>query len=595
MLPTTVGEFIKILRKNNQLIDIEVEVDARLEIAEIHRRVIADGGPALLFRQVRGKKFPVITNMFGSGQRIELAFGGQDTVNQVAQLVDFLTTMPPSLSDVWQQRRSIVQLIKSLVSLGRPSKLPFIQIDNPDVGNILPATTSWHSDGGAFLTLPLVHTCGNGKDNLGIYRMQIHDESELGMHLQIGKGGGYHLYHAEQQGRDLAANVYLGGPPALILAAIAPLPENVSEFILASLIIGKKLTKTTNPFGELDLLKSVEFCLSGIIPAGVRRAEGPFGDHYGYNSLRHDFPVFRPRVLWHKKDAVFPATVVGKPRQEDFFLGNYLQQLLLPIIPVVMPAVRDLWSYGETGYHSLASCVLSERYEREALTTAFRILGEGQLSLTKFLLCLDKPIDLRDFRQVLEYILRRADFANDLYIFAKTAMDTLDYTGESLNRGSKGLLIGIGQPCRELPTNKPSLSTTLIDQLEIFCRGCLVISGKSHDNNPQLATAIANQSPLTDWPLIILVDNANNSAASVNNFLWTTFTRFNPATDIYARQVEVKHHKISYTQPIVIDARMKSWYPPELECDSTTKRLVDRRWSEYFPICRDPLKSFDKG
>lgn len=586
MLPTTVGEFIRILRKNNQLVDVDVEVDANLEIAEIHRRVIADGGPALLFRRVRGKNFPVVTNMFGSERRIELAFGGQDTVNQVAQLVDFLTTMPPSWSNVWQQRRSIAHLVKTAASFCLPwrSRGSSMRIDDPDVGKILPATTSWHSDGGAFLTLPLVHTCANGKDNLGIYRMQIHDENELGMHMQIGKGGGYHLYHAEQQGHDLAANVYLGGPPALILAAIAPLPENVSEFILASLIIGQKLTKATNPFGELDLLKSVEFCLTGTIPAGVRRAEGPFGDHYGYNSLKHDFPVFRPRALWHKKNAVFPATVVGKPRQEDFFLGDYLQKLLLPVIPVVMPAVRDLWSYGETGYHSLAACVLSERYERETLTTAFRILGEGQLSLTKFLLCLDSPLALNDFRRVLEYVLRRADFANDLYIFAKTAMDTLDYTGERLNRGSKGVLIGIGQPCRELPTSKPSISTTLIDELAVFCRGCLVVSGANHNDNPQLATAIANESQLKDWPLIVLVDKAGNTADSVSNFLWTTFTRFNPASDIYARQIDVKHHKLSYTQPIVIDARMKSWYPPELECDPTTKQLVDRRWSDYFEV-----------
>ena len=204
------------------------------------------------------------------------------------------------------------------------------------------------------------------------------------------------------------------------------------------------------------------------MPAGVRRLEGPFGDHYGYNSLQHDFPVFRPRALYYKKNSVFPATIVGKPRQEDFFLGDYLQKLLLPIIPLVMPNVSDLWSYGETGYHSLAACVLRERHAREALSTAFRILGEGQLALTKFLLCVDQALDLCDFKTLLTYILQRADFNTDLYIFAHTAMDTLDYSSAQLNKGSKGVLLGLGDPRRTLPTALPVLNNQVVQKQGMF-------------------------------------------------------------------------------------------------------------------------------
>ena len=580
MLPSNLTEFLALLRKDSQLVEVEAEVDARLEIAEVHRRVIAAGGPALLFTNVKGKNFPVVTNLFGSARRVELAFG-YDTLANTARLVNLLHTLPPQLGDLWRERRLLTRLLR----LGtRRTKASLHCLPNPDV-TILPALTSWHSDGGAFLTLPLVHSRDlvNGKDNLGIYRMQVYAPDETGMHFQIGKGGGYHLHQAEQLVRELEVNVYLGGPPALILAAIAPLPENVPELLLCSLLLGKKLPCAINAHGKLDLLNDVEFCLSGAVPAGVRRAEGPFGDHYGYNSLQHDFPVFRPRALFYKKNAVFPATVVGKPRQEDFFLGDYLQKLLLPLIPIVMPSVRDLWSYGETGYHSLAACVLRTRYAREALSTAFRILGEGQLALTKFLLCVDQAVDLHDFKALLTHILQRVDFSTDLHIFARTAMDTLDYSSAQLNKGSKGVLMGLGEARRTLPTALPQLDTRLVQKLGMFCPGCLVVQSDTHASQPHIYTHILAQQALDTWPLLVLTDDADRALRSTGAFLWTTFTRFNPATDIHARRIEHNQHKLTYTQPLLIDARLKAWYPPELFCDPETKKLVDNRWQEYFP------------
>ena len=244
----------------------------------------------------------------------------------------------------------------------------------------LPVLTTWEMDGGPFLTLPLVYTEhpeGHGH-NLGIYRGQIYDRAHSGMHWQIGKGGGFHYAVAESRGEALPANIFLGGPPALILAALAPLPENVPELLLASLVLGKKLGLASNPAGPLPLVGNAEFALVGEVPPEERAPEGPFGDHYGYYSLKHDYPgVPLPGRCFHRKDAVFPATVVGKPRQEDFYLGDFLQELLSPIFPRVMPAVTDLWSYGETGYHSLAAAVVRQRYKREAMASAFRILGEG--------------------------------------------------------------------------------------------------------------------------------------------------------------------------------------------------------------------------
>ena len=275
--------------------------------------------------------------------------------------------------------------------------------------------------------------------------------------------------------------------------------------------------------------------------------------------------------------------MVGKPRQEDFFLGDYLQKLLLPLIPLVMPGVRDLWSYGETGYHSLAACVLRERHEREALSTAFRILGEGQLALTKFLLCVDQAVDLHDFKALLTHILQRVDFSTDLHIFARTAMDTLDYSSAQLNKGSKGVMMGLGEARRALPTVLPPLDERLVQKLGMFCPGCLVIQSYTHAEQPQIYEKILAQQTIDEWPLLVLTDDAERALRSTGAFLWTTFTRFNPATDIHARHIEHSQHKLTYTPPLLIDARLKAWYPPELFCDPETKKLVDSRWKKYFP------------
>src|SRR5205814_2647689 len=227
------------------------------------------------------------------------------------------------------------------------------------------------------------------------------------------------------------------GPPALLLAAVAPLPENVPEMMLASLLLGERLKTCSGP-GPHPLVASAEIALLGRVAPRVRRPEGPFGDHYGYYSLRHDYPVFEVQALTHRRDAIYPATVVGKPRQEDFYIGDLLQELLSPLFPLVMPAVERLWSYGETGYHSLAAAVVKQRYGREAMASAFRILGEGQLSLTKFLLVTDRPVDLRNFKATLEHLLTRTHPETDLYVFSNLSMDTLDYTGPAVNQGSKG-------------------------------------------------------------------------------------------------------------------------------------------------------------
>ena len=461
----------------------------------------------------------------------------------------------------------------------------------------LPALTCWPEDGGPFVTLPLVYTTHPDKagHNLGMYRMQVYDARTTGMHWQIGKGGGYHYAVAERRGQKLPATVFLGGPPALILSAIAPLPENVPELMLASLIAGERLPQV-HGHGPHPLIASAEFALIGDVPPRVRKPEGPFGDHYGYYSLQHDYPVFEVGRIAHRADAIYPATVVGKPRQEDFFIGDLLQELLSPLFPVVMPAVERLWSYGETGYHSLAAAIVKQRYRREAMASAFRILGEGQLSLSKFLLVTDQHVDVKNFRATLEHILARTRPETDLYVFSNLAMDTLDYTGPTVNEGSKGVWMGLGEPVRNLPRlfTSPDVPQGITD-VRVFCGGCLVVGAPSYESERDAVSRIAASPAFAQWPLVVVSDEPERAARSDMNFLWTTFTRFEPAADIHAADRRIIRNHIAYTAPVVIDARMKPWYPKELSCREDIARLVGRRWRDYFPSAKIAMGDSERG
>jgi 4-hydroxybenzoate decarboxylase subunit C len=576
--------FLDLLTRENEIITIEAEVDPYLELAEVHRRVIDLGGPTLLFKRVKGSKYPVVTNLFGTKRRIDLAFGPKPEaiVRELVEVAESL--LPPRPAELWKHR----SLARELLRLGTrtTTRSPVTQVrDSPARLNELPVLTTWQEDGGPFITLPLVYTENplTRKHNLGIYRMQVYDEQSTGLHWQIQKGGGFHYREAERLGQPLPVTAFLGGPPALILAAIAPLPEDVPELVLASLLAGEKLKMSGNPLGGPHRLAAeAEFALVGKALPHKRRTEGPFGDHYGYYSLEHDYPVFEVDAVFHRRDAIYPATVVGKPRQEDFFIGDYLQELLSPLFPLVMPGVRDLLSYGETGFHSLAAAVVQERYGREALVSGFRILGEGQLSLTKFLLLTDTPQDLRDFPRLLEHVLARCNPATDLFIFSNVSMDTLDYTSGKVNEGSKAIMLGLGERARELPREFRGELLSGVSAAEVFCGGCLVVQGNSYEEDPEQAARLAKEPAFASWPLVVLHDDVS-VARSSPDFLWSTWTRFEPASDIYAANTTVIRHHLAYTAPLVIDARTKPGFPKELIVRDDIRELVDRRWREYFP------------
>jgi UbiD family decarboxylase len=576
--------FIDALRAENDLIEIETEVDPYLEIAEIHRRVIEQQGKALLFKRVKNSKYPVVTNLFGTNKRIDLAFGKkpQELVRKAVEMVEVL--LPPKPKELWKYRSMALEALK--LGTKKVRRAPVLEVaDSPANLEELPLLQLWHEDGGHFVTLPLVYTesPSSGKHNLGMYRIQRYDAQTTGIHWQIGKGGGFHYFEAEQKGESLPVTIFLGGAPAMILSAIAPLPEDVPELVLASVLADGKIETVENPIkNHHRLIAEAEFAVCGRVQPHVRRPEGPFGDHYGYYSLEHDYPVFEAQTVFHRKDAIYPATVVGKPRQEDFYIGDYLQELLSPLFPLVMPAVRDLWSYGETGFHSLAAAVVRERYGREALAAGFRILGEGQLALTKFLLLTDKPQDLRDFKTLFEHILERVNWESDFFVFDRTSFDTLDYASGKINHGSKAMLIGVGEAKRTLKREFSGALPVGVSRAKVFCGGCLVVEGAPYEKDSHLAEKIAKLNYFKDFEVVVLHDSIEY-AASTEKFLWATWTRFNPSTDVYAKEIKVVNNHIAYAGPLVIDARMKPWYPKEVEPRDDIVKLVDARWREYFP------------
>lgn len=579
--------FLTILRREDSLLEISTPVDPYLEIAEIHRRVIAQGGPALLFTNVRGSSFPVATNLFGTARRLELAFGKRPQ-QFVADLVKTAETiMPPSLSKIWETRSLLSQAVKVGLKKVPTDKAPILEVcQSPARLGELPLLTSWATDGGAFVTLPLVYTehpDGRGH-NLGMYRIQRYDDQTTGIHWQIHKGGGYHYHAAESRNEPLPMTLFIGGPPALMLAAIAPLPENIPELMLASLLLGEKLPITRDPAGGHALVAQAEFAAKGFVPPHVRRPEGPFGDHYGYNSLTHDYPVFQIERLYHRRDAIYPATVVGRPRQEDFFIGDYLQDLLSPLFPLVMNGVRQLKTFGETGFHCLAAAKVSNRYPREAFASGLRILGEGQLSLTKFLILTDGDLDVTDFKKLWVHVLERINWQTDLFVFANVSQDTLDYTGPSVNNGSKAMMMGLGrEPRRFLPDSFHGKLPQGCDRAEVFLPGTLVVQGRGFAEERELPVRLAHCPALADWPVVVLVDDARAATENLQEFLWTVFTRFEPAADIHAAASETRRFHPGLTPPVIFDCRLKPWYPEVLEVDEKTRRLVDGKINDILP------------
>lgn len=577
--------FLDDLEAHGQLVRIREEVDSHLEVTVIQHRVLAQGGPALLFENVKGCSIKLVTNLFGTRERVDRVFGRPpaETGNLLAGMATEF--MPPSFGNAWRAREKILRLFNARLKTVSSGPVLEQQLE-PAALDRLPCLTCWPLDGGPFFTLPLVHTCHpvTGVGNLGIYRMQRYDATSTGMHWQIEKGGGFHFKTACERGEPLPISVILGGPPALTLAAVAPLPEGIDERLLAALIMGEPL-EVIRRQGTGHLIPArADFVIEGTVTPGDNRHEGPFGDHLGHYSHSADFPVFRAQRMLCRRDAVYPATVVGKPPQEDFYIGCALQDMALPILHLMQPGIADLWAYPESGFHPLAVASVGERYPREALKQAFAILGMGQLSLTKVLIVTGREVrSVRDFRQVSRAVWQNLDPADGLHLIAPTAQDTLDFTGPSMNTGSR--LVLLATPREQPQRTTPPLPPPRPAEVHPDCTGCvalgeafLMVQVKASADRDAVIGALRRNAASASYLFHVLLSE-DVDMSSTMMLLWGWFTRFDPLADLHPAERTVEGNRLVFRFPICIDARWKPGYRLPVAFDPETVAAVDRKWS----------------
>jgi 4-hydroxy-3-polyprenylbenzoate decarboxylase len=580
------------LERHRRLVRVTAEVDARLEMAEIQRRVCAAGGPALLFSRVRGCRFLMLGNLFGTIERARFLF--RDSLESVEQLVRLKLDPTAAMRHPWRfagAARSAACMLPMPVSRGEITA-------NRTTISQLPQQVSWPNDGGAFITLPQVYTedvrePGLRRSNLGMYRVQLSgnryaQDRQIGLHYQIHRSIGVHHAAALAAGKPFRVNVFVGGPPAMMLAAVMPLPEGMSELGFAG-ALGRRRVRMLRQSDSLPIHADTDFCIVGTVIPNKLLPEGPFGDHLGYYSLEHDFPVLAVEHVYHRDGAIWPFTVVGRPPQEDTIFGQLIHELTGAAIPAVLPGVRAVHAVDAAGVHPLLLAIGSERYwpfaesqrPQELLTQANAILGQGQLSLAKFLLISnyadDPRLDIHDVSAFLRHILERADWTRDLHFQTETTIDTLDYSGGALNGGSKLVIAAAGPKRFELATEIPSelRLPAGFSNPRIILPGILALRGEVAAATGDLIREFRASDPIALFRWIVLVDDTQFVAESLRNFLWVTFTRTNPAADVDGIEPFTAHKHWGCRGSLVIDARLKPHHAPPLVEDPDITRRVD--------------------
>jgi 4-hydroxy-3-polyprenylbenzoate decarboxylase len=588
-------ECVADLERTGQLVRIEQEIDPYLEAAEVHRRVYQARGPAVFFARVKGCRFPMVSNLFGTIERTRFLF--RDALQAVRHLVELKIDPSSFFRAPWRYRdvpRALWHLKPKFVRTG-----PVLA--HRAAVSELPQLQCWPRDGGAFVTLPQVYTedadrPGWRHSNLGMYRVQLggneyQRDRQVGLHYQIHRGIGVHHAAALRRGVPFRVNVFVGGPPAMTLAAVMPLPEGMPELTFAGALGGRRV-RLTDPASTpgLPVAADADFCITGTVEPDKQLPEGPFGDHLGYYSLAHPFPVLNVENVFHREGAIWPFTVVGRPPQEDTQFGQIIHELTGPIIPTVIAGVKAVHAVDAAGVHPLLLAVGSERYvpyaterkPRELLTCANAILGQGQLSLAKYLLIVaqeDNPsLDIHDIPAFFRHLLERFDPRTDLHFQTCTTIDTLDYSGTGLNEGSKLVIAAAGPVRRELAAQVPAGLRLPggFDEPRVCLPGVLAVRAAPTEELSTLTATLEGQvASLAGFPLIVVVDDSAFAAQTLNNWLWVTFTRSNPAADLHGVGAFTRQKHWGCTGPVVIDARIKSHHAPPLEEDPAVVRRVD--------------------
>lgn len=599
------------LERNGHLLRIKEEVDPDLEMAAIHLRVYEAGGPALLFENVKGSRFRAASNIFGSLERSKFIF--RDTLSLVQKMVELKNDPIKALKSPLQNFGAGMAALTAL-PLKNPLNKPVLhqEIRISDI----PLIKHWPMDGGAFVTLPQVYTedmdqPGIMKANLGMYRIQLNGneyvtDKEIGLHYQLHRGIGVHQTKANKKGLPLKVSCFAGGPPAHSVAAVMPLPEGLSEMTFAGVLGGRRFRYTYRD--GFCISTDADFVITGEVYPGENKPEGPFGDHLGYYSLQHPFPLMRVHKVYARKNAIWPFTVVGRPPQEDTSFGQLIHEMTGDAIPNEIPGVKEVHAVDAAGVHPLLLAIGSERYTpympakqpAELLTIANHILGTGQLSLAKFLFITaddTNRLHTHHVEEFLTFLLERIDLTRDVHFYTNTTIDTLDYSGTGLNSGSKVVFAAYGEPirtlCAEVPTSLKSLSG--FGPAHLCMPGVVAVQAPVYLNQADTETLVkslneqvafdhtkadSGDDELKNVPFIILCDDSPFAAKNQRNFLWVTFTRCNPSHDIYGIGAFTTNKHWGCSGPLIIDARIKPHHAPPVEKDPLIEKKIDRFFSK---------------
>lgn len=586
------------LEKHGHLIRIKVETDPNLEMAEIHRRVYDAQGPAILFENIKGSPFQAVSNLYGTTERTAFIF--RHTLEKVKKVLELKADPMRFLKN---PTRYLGAPFTALTALPKKAWSAPVMYGKTTIDK-LPLIKSWPMDGGAFITLPQVFTLPPNDtnimhSNLGMYRIQLTGNEyelnrEIGLHYQLHRGIGIHHTQYNQTDEPFRCAIFVGGPPSHAFAAIMPMPEGLSELTFAGLLGGRRFRYKWDNGQAISA--DADFVITGTIRKDVKKPEGPFGDHLGYYSLTHDFPVMQVENVYHRKDAIWHFTVVGRPPQEDSSFGWLIHQMVEPLTGQEFPGIKEVHAVDASGVHPLLLAIGSERYmpfrepkPEEILTQANHLLGKGQTTLAKFLLIAsgndDPQLDTHDVPKFLKHVLERIDLSRDLHFQTKTTIDTLDYSGSGWNEGSKLVIACAGPVRRELKAELPAGFELPVgySDAKFFQPGILVIKSPKYEKETGKRDAAGVASYLVHYakyfeahiPLTVLVDDADFSSASLNNFLWVAFTRANPSHDIHGINEVVENKHWGCLGGLILDARVKPHHAPELVADKTIEHRVD--------------------
>ena len=586
------------LERTGQLLRIKEQVDPNLEMAAIHLRVFEQKGPAILFENVKGSKFRAASNIFGTLERSQFIF--RDTLPKVKQLIDIKIDPTAAIKNPLKSLAALPAALNALPKKNPISKpVLFEEINISD----LPLIHHWSMDGGAFVTLPQVYTedadkPGIGNSNLGMYRIQLDGNDyilnkEVGLHYQLHRGIGVHQTKANKKGLPLKVSCFVGGPPAHSVAAVMPLPEGMSEMNFAGVLAGKRFG-----YSYVDgfcISTDADFVITGEVFPGENKPEGPFGDHLGYYSLQHPFPVMKVHKVYARKNAIWAFTVVGRPPQEDTSFGQLIHSMTGSAVSNEIPGLKEVHAVDAAGVHPLLLAIGSERYTpylqnkkpAEILTIANHILGTGQLSLAKFVFITaddSNQISTHEVPAYLQFLLERIDLTSDIHFYTKTTMDTLDYSGENLNAGSKVVIAAYGDVKRSLASSVPEQIHQLNANAKLVLPGIIALDAaliNTKGLQEKLKGQGANLLNELGVVMLILTENPSWMAEEINNFLWACFTRTNPSHDMEGVDSFIDQKHWGANGPLIFDATIKKHHAPPVEKNAAIEKRVDTILAKY--------------